>query len=230
MMVSIHQPNYIPWLGFFHKMARSDVFVFLDNVQFTKNGFQNRSRIKGPQGEMWLTVPVLMKGRFGQQTNQVDIDNSIDWGAKHWKSLIMNYRSAPCFDCHAGFFEDLYRKRWTKLVDLSETTVHYIAEHFGVKVRYEKASDLQPEGSKTELLINICRVLGADAYLSGPSGKKYLDGAMFLEAGIDLVFDEFTHPVYTQSFGPFIPNLSAVDLMFNKGEESLEVLMQYGRG
>jgi len=130
MIVAIHQPVYLPWLGFFHKMRSSDVFVFLDDVPFSKNSVENRNLIKTPRGKLWLTMPVRTVGRYGQLIRDVEIDNSQNWAEKHWKSLSMNYRKARFYSTHAPFFETLYSKDWSKLMHLSIEITDYMAGSF----------------------------------------------------------------------------------------------------
>lgn len=226
MIVSIHQPNYIPWLGFFHKIAQSNVFVSLDVVQFTKNSFQNRNKIKTANGEIWLTVPVLTKNKFGQITNEVEINNTVSWGRGHCRSIQQNYSKTPCFKFFIDFFETVYMdEKFTKLVDLNETIIKFINEILGIRTKFVKASSLGVQGQGTELLVEICKTIGADTYLSGSGGKKYLEELKFKDESIQLIYDNFQHPIYDQLFGPFLPNLSIIDLIFNHGPQSLDILL-----
>lgn len=224
MIVGIHQPNYIPWIGFFHKMHRSDVFVLLDTAPYTKNGYQNRCMIKGPQGAFWLTVPVLTKGRSGQLTKDVDINNSAKWRDKHWKSILQNYSKARCFQQHSDFFEGLYEREWSRLVDINETIITHIVQELGIQTRLISASTLQVSGGGSELLLSICKSIGADTYLSGPSGKRYLNQQRFEEEAILLRYHDFHHPTYDQLGSAFVQGLSVIDLIFNHGDDSLSIL------
>jgi hypothetical protein len=226
MIVSIHQPNYIPWLGFFHKIVQSDVYVSLDIVQFTKNSFQNRNKIKTANGEMWLTVPVLTKNKFGQITNEAEINNSVSWGRGHCRSIRQNYGKAAYFKFFIEFFETVYMdENFTKLVDLNETILKFINKTLGIRSKFIKASSLGVQGQGTELLVEICKTIGADTYLSGSGGKKYLEEQRFKDEGIQLIYDNFQHPIYDQLFGPFLPNLSIIDLIFNHGSLSFDILL-----
>lgn len=225
MVVSIHQPNYLPWLGFFHKMSQCDVFVLLDNVQFAKHMFQNRTRIKTAQGESWLTVPVLTKGHFGELISEVRIDSKVNWRKKHFGTLQTNYDSAPYFKNYSDWFRNLYAQDWDKLSDLNITIIKYLASKIGIKTKIVIASSLGVLGARTELLLNICKFLNADVYLAGPSGKKYLDAKLFKDGGIDVLYHKFNHPLYEQQFGEFISRLSAIDLLFNCGEDSHSILV-----
>lgn len=225
MVVAIHQPHYIPWLGYFYKIAKSDVFVFLDNVQYSKNSYINRNKIKSPQGVVWLTVPVKTKNRFGQPINAVEIDNRTNWAKKHLKALILYYKRAKFFEKYEPFLEKIYTQKWEKLIDINITLITYICEQLRINTKFEFASNLQVGGKKMDLVINICKALGADTYLSGLGGKKYQDEEAFKKAGITLIYSQFVHPVYPQLWGNFIPNLSILDLLFNCGDKSLDVLL-----
>ncbi|MDI6704128.1 MAG: WbqC family protein [bacterium] len=206
----------MPWIGFFDKMARSDIFVFLDNVQFTKNSFQNRTRILTSQGPQWLTVPVLTKGAFQQLTRDVLIDNKLNWRKKHLKTLELNYRKASYFHSVWKSIWEIYQLDCKKLVDFTKPLILLLAEKLKIKgVKFVSASDLDVKGQGSELLLNICRSLKVDTYLSGPSGRKYLDLQSFQRSNIKVQFHEFTHPIYKQQYGSFTPGMSAIDLIFN---------------
>lgn len=232
MIVSIHQPDYLPWLGFFDKILRCDVFVLLDNVQFSKNYFTNRNKIRTAQEWTWLTVPVLSKGKSDQRIDEVQINNISEkrWAEKHWKSIEQSYKKAPFFSEYADLFYQLYSRQWDDLTELNKTIIHHIVDAFGIKTRIcevaeiGEAAPLAVEGKSTELLFNICQALGASTYLSGAFGKEYLDEDLFTDHEIKVVYQEFFHPEYKQVFSPFIPNMSAIDLLFNYGKSSLQIL------
>lgn len=224
-VVAIHQPNYLPWLGYFYKIINCDAFVFLDNVQYEKNSFINRNKIKTSQGASWSTVDIITKGRYGQLISEVMINNNISWNKKHWKSINQNYSKAPYLNSCKAVFESIYQKRWEKLVDLNEHLIVSICRILGIEnTKFLKASDLDVSGKGTELLVNICQVVGAVTYLSGFGGAKYIEEDRFREAGIGLKYYDFKHPIYHQLWGDFIPNLSIIDLLFNEGERSLLIL------
>jgi len=226
MNVTIHQPQYLPWLGYFDKMDQADCFVVLDHVQFKKNEWQNRNRIKAASGWQWLTVPVLH--RFPQQIPDVKINNAVPWSRKHLQTLSVSYRAAPFFEVHRPFFEEVFAREWTLLIDLNLATLSYLLTALGIHTKLILASSLAlPEhAGATEHLVAICRALGADTYLSGAGGKDYLNLGCFEEAGVRVRFQAFGCPSYPQRFGAFVPNLSVVDLLFNCGERSLQVLRQ----
>jgi hypothetical protein len=214
-VVTIHQPNFMPWLGFFHKMAQADAFILLDNVPFTKNSFQNRVKIKSAQGEQWLTVPVLTKGRFGQLTCEVLFNDDIRWRRAHLSALRTNYRRALHYEEVLTWLEPLYRDTFTHLVTFNQALIEAIRHQLGLSVELLVASSMGVEGTGAELLLRLAQAVGGDVYLSGPSGRDYLDTAIFEEAGIEIRFQEFHHPTYPQLYGDFIPGLSIVDLLMN---------------
>jgi hypothetical protein len=227
MRVAIHQPQYLPWLGYFHKMMMSDVFVFLDDVQFKKNEFQNRNRIKTAEGASWLTVPVIH--HFPQLISEVEINNRRDWRKKHLRTLDMNYRKAPYFDNFFPLFASGLTRDWEYLSPLNIYSIEKISKALGIKKRFIKSSELAPlENGATDRLIDICRKLGADTYISGAGGRSYLELGKFDEAGIKVQFQEFNHPVYPQLYGKFEPYLSVVDLLFNCGEKSGKIILEGG--
>lgn len=225
MIAAIHQPNYLPWLGYFYKLIKADIFVLLDNVPYSKNGFINRNNIKTPQGVKWLTVDVLTKHRHGQLVSEVEINNNIPWANIHEKSISQNYTKGPYFSKYMSLFGNIYRTKWEKLVDLNEALIKTICEILTVKnVRFIRASELSVRGTSTELLVNICKAVESDTYLSGPSGQKYMDEELFKKEKISIRYSDFKHPTYTQLWGDFTPNMSIIDLIFNEGEKSLEIL------
>lgn len=229
MIVSIHQPEHLPWLGFFDKVRQSDVFVLLDNVQYEKNYFQNRNRIRTQSGWIWLTVPVLTKGKSNQLINDVNIVNTGNWQDKHWKSIFYAYNKAPYFDNHRPFLEEIYnKKKWDYLVDLNETIILYLIQKLGIQVNILRSSTLGVEGKSTDLLLNICMKLNATAYLSGISGKDYLEEEKFIKENIKVIYQEFHHPIYEQLYETFIPCMSVIDLLFNYGEKSLDIIRGVG--
>jgi hypothetical protein len=224
MIVSIHQPNYLPWLGFFHKISLCDQFVLLDTVPFSKNSYQNRCRIKTVQGEQWLTVPVLLKGNFAQPTNQVRVDSKGGCAEKHWRTIQQNYRRAPFFDLVANQIESVYHSSWDLLADVNSTLIGKLAGLLGITTPLVRASELHLDGSRSDLLCAICKSLGATVYLSGPSGRDYLDESVFSAEGITVQYHQFTHPTYKQMYDSFIPGLSTLDLLANCGPDSRALL------
>lgn len=227
MIVSIHQLHYLPWLRYFHKIALSDTFVVLDNIQFNKNGWQNRNKIKAKEGALCLTVPVYQKS--AQRLCEVAIDNKQPWRRKHWGSVSTVYRKAPYFRDHEPFFRGVLERDWDKLTDVNYEILFYLVKALGLKARIIRGSALATDGEGTRRLIRICKEVGADAYLTGAyAAETYLDTSLFQSEGLRLCFQSFHCPEYPQLFpeAGFIPDLSVVDLLFNCGPRSLDILMQ----
>ncbi len=224
MIVAAHQPEFLPYVGFFSKMAHADIFVLADNVQFHRGGYQNRNRIRTENGQRWLTVPVAIKGHRGQRIDEVQIDNSRDWRRKHWGTMLQAYSRAQHFQDYRPFFETTYSKEWERLSPLNEACIRYLKDQLGIRTTILKGSDLGISGSKTDLILDICRKVGADSYLSGPGGRQYLVESRLEAQGVALRYNDFQHPVYEQVFRGFVPNMSVVDLLFNVGSEARKLL------
>jgi len=221
LIVAIHQPQYLPWLGYFDKIIKADAFCCLDNVQYKKNEWQNRNRIKTAQKWQWLTVPV--RYRFPQKINEVQINNAVNWKRKHLQSLITNYNKTPFFQEYIGFFEAIYSKDWQFLSELNVYLIDQIREMLNLQEkRMVLASSLSLSDDPTDRLIDICEALGGDTYLSGQDGAKYMDLERFNKRGIKVIVQDFRHPHYPQVFGDFVSHLSIVDLLFNCGPQSIQ--------
>lgn len=228
MILAAHQLHYLPWLRYFHKIAHCDIFVVLDNIQFNKNGWQNRNKIKTPNGPLTLTVPVFQK--FQQVLSEVQIDNKSPWRKKHGGALQSNYQKAHYFKEHESFFREVYEKSWGGLNDLNEEIFFYLLKTLGIKTRVIRSSELALKGEATERLVGICKELGAETYLTGShAAQVYLDPSLFEQAGIKLLFQEFDCPQYPQLYPErgFTPELSIADLLFNCGPKSLEILLRH---
>lgn len=217
MILAAHQPNFIPWIGYFHKMAQADKFVLADDVQYTTHGFINRNYIKTRQGKQWLTVPIITKGKGIQKINEVRIDKDQNWRQKHWSTLELNYKYAPYFEYYADYFEKLYKKEWEFLVDLNLELIELVRKQLNISCPVQLSSELNLISGATERIVNMAQQTGCTKYLSGASGKNYLDESQFGGAGVELIYSEFQHPVYRQQFEGFVPNLSVIDLLFNEG-------------
>lgn len=228
MILAGHQPEYLPYIGFFDKVARADKFILVDHVQYLQKSFQNSNRIRtapGLEGFTWLTVPVVTHDRRYQNINEVEIDNSMNWGKKHRKTIYLNYKNTPFFKDYHDFFEKLYQKEWVKLSDLTETVIYYLVKQLGIKTPICRSSDYKFSGKKTDLLIEMCQALGADTYLSGNGARAYVEAEKFKAQGLNHLFSDFQHPVYPQKYQPFIPNMSVIDLLFNRGAaESIKII------
>lgn len=221
MIVAVHQPQFLPWLGYFDKIRRADLFCYLDNVQYKKNDWQNRNRIKTAQGWQWLTVPVHY--RFPQKIKEVRINNTVNWKKKHLQTLATNYNRAPLFKEFAKLFEEVYSQDWEFLSELNIALIERLKTKFRLdRVPFVKSSEMNLREDPTDRLIDICKELKADSYLSGQDGVKYMDLERFRQSGIRVVVQEFIHPVYPQLFKDFQANMSVVDLLFNCGPEGIE--------
>lgn len=226
MILSAHQLHYLPWLRYFHKIALSDVFVVMDNIQFNKNGWQNRNKIKCPQGWIYLTIPILHK--FQQRIDEVKIDNTQNWRQKHWNSILLNYGRAKYFNEHKDFFETVYQKDWADLNDINFQMLRYYLKALGIKTEIVRSSELGVEGIASERLANICKKLGAKTYLSGAYALEvYLDEKVFQAAGINITLQDWHCPEYEQQFpkAGFVPDMAIIDLLFNHGPKSLDILL-----
>lgn len=228
MILSVHQPQYLPWLGYFDKVARSDRFVFLDLPQYKKREFQNRNRIKGPDGEIWLAVPVLTKGKFDQPIKDVAIDNTQDWQKSHWQTLSLHLKKAPHWERYAPGLQAFYQRPWERLSDLNVEMTAWFFAQLGVATPWQMESALGTTTQSTERLIELCRKTGTDAYLSGSGGKAYMDESRFAAEKLGLKYQHYEHPTYAQRYGGFLPYMSVVDLLMNAGPDSLQVLLSGG--
>jgi hypothetical protein len=224
--IAILQPAYLPWLGFFDQMARVDQFVFLDDVQFTRRDWRNRNRIRTNHCWSWLTVPVLSKHRYNQSLRETRLDNSVTWRRKHLEALRHNYARAPFFDLHFPYFDSIYQKEWNYLIDLCFETLSYLKEALGIDTPTLCSSELNVEGDKDEKILNLCHRLQADHYLTGEMASAYLVKEKFLRHRIHLEYHQYIHTVYRQQYEGFVPYLSVVDVLFNEGNRSLEIITQ----
>jgi hypothetical protein len=223
-MVTIHQPDFMPWLGFFDRWAKSDLYVVLDDVQFLRRGWHHRDKIKTPQGPAWLTVPVKNKGRYEQQIREVEIDNDSNWRRKHLSTIQNAYSKAPKFDRLFPKIEAVYLKNHKKLVDFNLDILLVLAAEFGIKTPFAPASDFQAKGQKSERLVNLVKLNKGSRYLTGKGARSYLDEDLFAAEGLEVIWQDFEHPVYPQLHGEFQPGLSALDyLMCRNGDEAFRV-------
>lgn len=221
MKVSIHQPQYWPWVPYLDKIAASDAFVVLDSVDFQKNGLQNRNQIKNAAGALWLTVPVRQK--LGQRLVDVEIDGSA-WKRKHWATIEQNYRRAPHFARYEPELKALYDAPWERLVDLNLRVLELLRGWLGIGTKILRSSEMKATGSASELVLALCREAGATTYLSGTGAKAYLDEAAFKAAGIDVVWQASAPARTYQQQHPaagFVPGLSALDALLNCGPDGV---------
>jgi hypothetical protein len=219
----------MPWLGYLHRMAQADLFVLLDHVQFERGNYQNRTRIRMGEEARWLTVPVVQRSQKERIVDK-DVDNRLEgdrwWPRVHFNTLRHAYREAGYFGTYGPALQDVLHRRWDKLAELNQALLDVLREAFGIRTPLVRSSELQVEGAKSDLILNLCRAVGADTLLAGFGGSRaYLDAEAFARAGVRIAYHEFEHPVYPQSgSAPFIAGLSAIDLLFNCGPQSPRVL------
>jgi len=219
------QPSYLPWLGYFDQLQAADVFVWYDDVQFDKNGWRNRNRIKGPKGAQWLSVPVLHSGRAEQRIDEVIIDNRQPWRRKHLSSVSQCYARAPFAAALMPELQSILEQPWERLVDLDIAAVDWLAGRLGIMTPRHRSSILGIGGDRNDRLVELCRHFGATRYLSGDAARSYLDVALFERNGIEVLWHGYRHPEYPQLHGDFVTHLSVLDLLLNVGPaESLAVL------
>jgi hypothetical protein len=223
MKCVILQPSYIPWRGFFHQIAKADVFVFYDDVQYDRRGWRNRNRIKTAQGTRWLTIPVLNKGAQVDHTpiDQIRINWDQTWNNDHWKAIQSSYCKAPYFKEYAETVESFYNTHPVFLADFTiETTIQLAGLLNITHVRFVRSSSLSVKGQKTDRLIAILKILDADHYITGPSAKDYLDESKFIDESIQLEYMQYNYPEYPQLHPPYDPQVSILDLLFSEGKNS----------
>lgn len=231
MIVSINQPAYLPWLGYFERIARSDVHVVLDHVQFEKNSFTNRNKVRVKDGATWLTIPLATKGRFGDLAIQhLGFAAGDPWRKKHWATLRMNYARAPHFAAYAPAYEALYSREWTGFMPFVRAMLEQQLRDLEIATPLVYSSELGVGGTKSELVLNLCRATKATTYLSGALGRDYLDEASFAAAGIEVRYQDYAHPTYAQVWPGFESHLCVLDLLFNHGPASRDILLQCAPG
>ena len=226
MILAAHQLHYLPGSGYLDKIDRSDCFVLLDDVQYEKNGWQNRNRIWTPKGCQWLTVPV--HAHLSETILDIQIKKEISWQRDHLKSLELHYHNTPHFSLLWKELRGVYEKEWTHLAPLNFACLDILLHAAGLQAKQiVRSSAFQLKSRTSQRLVDLCKEFGADTYLSGDGAKSYLELSLFEKEGIKVIFQDFSHPLYRQSQGEegaFIDHLSCVDLLFNYGRESLDIL------
>lgn len=221
--VVIHQPDFIPYLGFFHRLLYADLFVILDDVQFLRRGWHHRDKIKTVNGDSWITVEVK-KAHQQTKINQMLLNQS-DWKQQHLKMLIYSYKKAKYFNEIYPFVEQCYAQNNDRLMDFNMTLIQMMMKLLDINVGIKYSSEYNLATTSNELLVDILRKVSATHYLSGIGAKDYFKSNPFDEAGISVVWQDFKHPIYPQLHGEFIPYLSTLDMLFNCGiEKSREIL------
>jgi len=221
-LISIRQPGYLPYLGFFKKIQVSDIFVEFDDVPYTRSDWDNRNQIRTFDGTVRLTIPVYNK--LGQRLKDVMIVNTENWSKKHKIAIKNNYQKAPYFSKYWDLIESILEKNHEKLIDLNLSLIDYFCSELSINTKIIKSSELNIDLKGSERLLEICKKLNAKKYLSGIHGKNYLNEKIFSDANIEVIYENFAHPTYHQIHGNFIPNMSIIDLLFNEGDNSKRIL------
>jgi hypothetical protein len=229
MLISSHQPHYLPWLRYFEKIARCDLFIILDDVLYDKNGFQKRSKIKTDQGWTYLTVPI--RKHTQRPIYEIEIDNSINWRLKHRRLLELHYHRAAYFERYWPELAALYDREWTQLAELNRAVLELFLWQLEIRTPIAFSRDLPTRGRSTQRLAELCHAVGGDTYLSGAYAvQAYLDSEVLAAARVRLAVQEWRAPTYRQLYpsAGFIPDLSIADLLFNEGPRAREILLQAG--
>jgi hypothetical protein len=226
LKIAINQPTYLPWMGYFDLIDQVDLFVVLDNVQFVKQSWQQRNRIRAGNGLQWLTVPVVFRGRLGQLIKDVEIRDP-EFARDHTRGIELGYSRAPFFSQYFPFLRHRIEElREGLLVNLNLGLITWALDVLKIRTRLVRASSLRVSGKRTELLANICQVVGATEYFSPLGSAEYLlaEQDVLRSRGIDIWFQNYEHPQYRQVFTPFEPYASIIDLIFNRGDEAAAVM------
>ena len=223
--VAIHQPEYLPWLGFFKKMMNSELFVFYDDVQFRKKAWQNRNRIRTKNGTVLLSVPV--HAHSYPNINEITIDNKKNWSNRHKKSILYNYASAPYFEDFKDFIESVFEKKFEYLIDLNTEIIKFVMNELEIKSKIIFSSELKISKKGSDMILDICKKVGADYYITGTSwAQSHLRIDEFKKSNIVVEFQKLQHPIYTQIHGKFVPEMSIIDLLFNEGKDRAKEILQ----
>lgn len=225
MRISINQPSYLGWLGYFELISSSDVFMFLDDVPFSHQSWRSRNRIRttAPKGWSWLSVPVK-NPHVVQNINLVEIDNGRHWAKKHIRTISQYYGKSEHFDEYFGPLKEILESPQSLLCELDIETTKYLLECLGIKTKIMRTSDLEASADKSEKLLALCESVGATEYYSPQLSKEYLDESIFAEKGIRVLYQDYNHPTYRQQLSPFVSHMSVIDLLFNEGSESYRIL------
>jgi len=226
MILTAHQPVYLPWLGLFHKIILADTFVSFNQVQYLPKDWNNRNKIKTDNGWIWMTVPVLKSGYREKTIAEIKINNDTRWNIKHWRTINQFYGKAPYFKKYKNFFHDVYlNNEWEYLIDINEYMLKWFLEEMSINIKFIDAKELNLSGKKSELVLNMCKKLKATTYIFGIQGAEYANLDSFKENDVNLIFQDYEHPEYQQLFSKFLPNLSIIDLLFNHGLDSKNIIM-----
>ena len=218
MIVSIHQPDFLPWLGFFDRWEKSDVYIVLDDVQFLRRGWHHRDKLKTHNGVIWLTIPVKKKGLYHQTIKEVKIDNQSDWVRKHLNTIKIAYEGASSFDKIYSKIKEIYKKNHSFLIDLNMDLLRFVASELRINTPIALASDFSIQSSSTQRLVDLVKSVHGSIYITGLGSKNYLDESLFKKESVKVLWHEFEHPVYHQFHGEFIPMLSSLDYLMMRNK------------
>jgi hypothetical protein len=229
-LVTMHQPNYLPWIGLFSKVKMCDCFVIMDTFQYTKDGVIHRNKIRTNTGTGYLTIPIS-KEFARAKIKDVELPSDKKWREIHWQTIYRNYIKTDFFRDYADFFEGLYHRDFHYLSEINMEIIRYLLKCFNINVEIIMASDLDIDQSlsHTDMIIAVLKNIEANSYLSGPSGKGYLEMEKFECSNLGCKFSNFTHPEYKQRYTGFEPNMAAIDLLFNMGPQSIDIINNSGR-
>lgn len=224
MILTAHQPVYMPWLGLFHKIFLADMFCMFDIAQYQTKDYNNRNKIKTNVGELWLTVPVESKDHYNKKICDIRIINN-GWNKKHLKSIYLAYKKAPYFEVYMDQLQSILNRKYDFLKDLNFDILIFMLNNLGINIPIVKATDYDFQGTKSDLVLDMCLKLGANKYIFGSQGRNYADIPSFNSKGVEIYFQDYQHPFYEQLHGNFIPFMSTIDLLFNEGPRSKEILL-----
>lgn len=218
MIVSGHQPNYLPYLGFFDKIKKSDVFIVGDDAQFNYKDYHHRNRIRIKEGWKWLTIPVVKEFK---PISEIKIKNDVEikgvsWSEKHFLEIQKEYKKSPYFSCYESEIQRIYMIKYTKLIDLNINLIHFLLKCFDINTKIVFASDFKSDARSSIKIVEMINEIGGDTYLSGFGGKNYLDLSQF--GDIKVEFQDYKHPIYKQCYDGFEANMAAIDALFNVGK------------
>ena len=228
------QPSYLPWLGYFEQIHKTDLFILCDELQYEKYSWRNRNRIRNKHSLMWLIVPVESSHVPGKPIKDIRVDYSTNWQKKHWLSLFYNYSNSPFFKNYMGFFEDVLKKKWEYLSDLNIEITRELCRYLNIETEIVVSSQIKLEdkfrrnyknGDATDRIIFFCKEFGVNTFYEGKAGENYINEEKLAKESIKLEYQNYQHPFYPQTGNDFISHLSVVDLLFNCGEKSLDILL-----
>jgi hypothetical protein len=224
MIVTAHQPSYLPWIGYFNKISQSQIYVFLDHVLPSKGDWLNRVKIKTSSGEQYLTVPIVKKNFLKSKISELLIDNEKDWKSKHLNLIYSNYNKSKYFINYFNKLEKIYSYQWKHIADLNYTLLTFFLEELNINVEVLRSSKMNLLKKKSDLIVEICKKTLATSFIFGEMGRNYANEESFRENNIKIYFQKFSSPEYDQLYGNFLPNLSIIDLLFNCGNNSKKIV------